>query len=220
MYEERLTDSIPEKYIVEDLRFDSLGRLISERRYYTQDTTAGIQMHNTYNDKGDISHLRWTWIELAETEYANYTYNRKGKLIKVVQYSKKEGNTKYKKTDVLRLKYNKAGELVFAKSKRDKSKLYYTYKGDTCLVENKESGDYFIYKNGVIQKRKFSWGSFDYEYNDQQQLVKFTKRNAPGKLLISQEYTYKNGLLMSMDITQYRLGEVIHTRRTHVYAFE
>lgn len=223
IYEEWTSDSIPQKLLIGEKRFDPNGRLYYDRVYYMTDTLEGILKTHVYDSLGRVSQTLWTWIEDKETDRYTYTYNKNGLLTKYVMDKQNEPNTKYKKVETKKLFYNKEDRLLYIKTQPRittsvwyKSKTYYEYRNDTTFIRNSTDDYYYTYVKGLLVEHHFAGNVYSYEYDEMQHLVKFTKMGA-WDVIEEAEHIYENGFLVMSNEIVYRYDGTIHKRRTYVY---
>lgn len=223
IYEEILTDSIPQKILKEEQRFDVDGRLRYTRVYYITDTLEGILRTYQYDSLGRVTDTYWTWIEDKQTERYKYTYGANGLLTKYIMYTKNETKPIYEKVETKKLYYDKQGNLLYIKAQPRitntvwyKNKTYYEHRNDTIFERNNKSDNYHAYVNGLLVKYTFGGNIYAYEYDSMQHRIKLTV-NGPWDVIQTEEYSYENGLIISSYEVVYRLDGTVKRSRTFEY---
>lgn len=223
IYEEELTDSMPQKILKGEERYDMDGKLYYDRVFYTADTLEGILRTYQYDSLGRVTRTYWTWIEHKETDRWIYVYNSSGFLTKNVRHKKIEPNTEYKRVETKKLYYNKQGKLLHINARPRitntvwyKNKTYYEHRNDTTFELNNKSDDYHAYVNGQLVEYTFGGNIYAYEYDSMQHRIKLTV-NGPWKVIQTEEYTYENGLIKSSYEVIHRLDGTVKRSRTFEY---
>lgn len=218
-YVEFLTDSVPTPLLLEDYRFDTLGRLSSNRSYHVLDSMAGYKMIHTYNSNGTVNNTRWTWFDNNDTQMATYYYDSLGKLMKVKECVMKGSKERCKKSQIIKIKYSREGKLSYARYVKDKEKIIidFVYRNDTVFMNNKTKDWHFTYKNGLLVKEKSIMGDLIYEYNAEGQLTKSTQTDVWDRIICTETYNYTDGLITSIVAVINNIDDTIIRRRTFEY---